>query len=197
MKRELKADHPARCEVVDVEETIDVKDWLQKQAKERSLHYLLAHADDGVIWGRLDGEKLVTSFEAAKNDEEARKVCPELRTKTLQQARLFADHAELLLWRDGDGKWRARLIENASNDTEAEWLEAFDEPQLLWGTGDRSLSHGFTLLEDGTQGLRHAIPCSVKLKDEHHIRLVVRHYVNRQGFMRVVASRLVKLEVEE
>jgi hypothetical protein len=32
----------------------DLKQWLIKQASESNLRYLLAHADDGVIWGRFD-----------------------------------------------------------------------------------------------------------------------------------------------
>ena len=33
-------------------------DWLQSKAKQYQLKYLLAHADDGVIWGLFDNAKL-------------------------------------------------------------------------------------------------------------------------------------------
>jgi CRISPR-associated protein (TIGR03984 family) len=131
------------------------------------------------------------------------RVCPAPRLATLQQARLFAPHGELLLWRDGEGCWEARLIRDARNDEATEWLEAFDEPQLLWGTHGEPLPHGFTFLQDGGQGLRHAVPLSLQLDTRSrdlpapllaHPCLLVRHYLTRDGFARVVASRLVNLQ---
>ena len=39
----------------------DPSGWLVTQARTHGLRFLLAHADDGVIWGRVDGTVLVTS----------------------------------------------------------------------------------------------------------------------------------------
>ena len=98
--------------------------WLVKKAAAHGLTTLLAHADDGVIWGRMGGEQLALSGNAFP------KVSPPLRTITLQQARLFGEHDELLLWRGGDNQWYARLLDD--NGTELQgWC--FDEPQLQWG----------------------------------------------------------------
>lgn len=179
-------------------------EWLLEQAHEYSLKWLLAHADDGVIWGRVDSGRLVTSYEAARNHAHGRNVCLPLRIETLQQARLFAPHAELLLWRDGNKQetWHAGLIRDAQNSDEAAnalWTDAFDEAQMLWGTHGDRLPDDFTLLRDGSQGLRHAVPLSLRLDADGKTdppRLIVRHYLNGEGLARIVASRLVELKEE-
>jgi len=199
MNRKIEP-HPAVVEQIPAGRIDEVKQWLESQASARGMKLLLAHADDGVIWGKMTGQGLITSHDAARGRDDAQSVSPPLRSPTLQQARLFADHAEMLLWRDGDNAWRARLIRDAQNGEDTEWDEAFDEPQRLWGTHGSLLAHDFTLLRDGAQGLRHAVPCRLKLSDDEEVeppRLIVRHYVNKRGFVRVVASRLVGLEVRE
>ncbi len=188
--------HSARAEAVPIKKIQDVHAWLVEQADAYKLKWLLAHADDGVIWGRIDGKQLITSHEAAKKNTVAEKACPELRVETLQQARLFTDHAELLLWRNGDNTWHARLIRDAQAEEKVNWDESFDEPQLLWGTDGTTLLHDFTLWEDGAQGLRHAVPVARQftLDEEGQPmppRLRVRHYLAKEDFARVVASRLV------
>jgi|ERR1043165_1761583 CRISPR-associated protein (TIGR03984 family) len=201
MKREIKS-YPAAVEAVPADEVGDVKDWLQTQAATLKLKWLLAHADDGVIWGRLDTNgQLVTSHEAARGDQEAEKVCPPLRAETLQQARLFSADAELLLWRGGDNQWHARLIRTPAARETPTLTDAIDEPQMLWGTYSRLLDQGFTLMSDGAQGLRHVVPMIVSGNFDERtrpLRLLVRHYLDEDdgGFNRIVASRLVDLKVE-
>jgi CRISPR-associated protein (TIGR03984 family) len=195
MKREIKR-NPAVLRSVKTNSIGDVRVWLQNQAVTHNLKWLLAHADDGVIWGEHRNEQLVTS------DRAVPEVSPPLRAETLQQARLFATHAELLLWRDGDNCWHARLIRDAAEEEDAAFIDAIDEPQLLWGTDPQPLANGFTLMSDGAQGLRHAIPLDVRGKfDESSrpLRLWVRHYVqdDESGFSRIVASRLFDLKLEE
>lgn len=195
-KREIK-DMQAVAEPV-VTDGIDgnLCGWLEAQAKSHKLLYLLAHADDGVIWGKVDDKgELVTS------DGVAPEVSPPLRSETLQQARFFSENAELLLWRDGDNQWHARLIRDAQDGESANWQQAFDEPQMLWGTQGKAVADGFTLMTDGAQGLRHVVPVNAvgDFADETRpLRLIVRQYVQEDdgGFVRVVASRLVKLEVQ-
>jgi CRISPR-associated protein (TIGR03984 family) len=195
--------HPAVAEPVPVTALDSVKDWLQQQATQRQLPWLLAHADDGVIWGRLVEGRLVTAHDVAQGDAAALPYCPELRTVTLQQARLFGDQAELLLWRDGENIWHARLIRDADQATgdNADWLDALDEWQMLWGTHGKPLANNFTRLWDGAQGLRHAVPMSLTLANGGKTtppRLHVRHYLAKdEDFARIVASRLVSLEKEE
>ncbi len=200
MKRTIER-RPGVAETgMNVEGLPAAADWLRQQAVAHQLVWLLAHADDGVIWGRLDGGRLLTSHEAAQGDERALACCPPLREETLQQARLFAQHAELLLWRDGDNAWHARLIRDAREGEPTTWDDALDERQMLWGTRGTPRPHGFTLLEDGAQGLRHAVPMQLPLAEGGKTRpprLVVRHYLDKNDpFARIVASRLVGLEEE-
>jgi len=170
----------------------DVKAWLQEQAARYELKWLLAHADDGVIWGRADNGRIVTAEHLPLD------ICPPLREETLQQARLFAPHAELLLWCKEEGQWTARLIRDAKNGEKPFWEEAIDEAQILWGTYAEQLSEDFTLMKDGAQGLRHAVPLALKGEFENEkrpLRLQVRHYIaeDKDGFARIVASRLLEL----
>jgi CRISPR-associated protein (TIGR03984 family) len=132
-----------------------------------------------------------------------RRACvPALRVETLREARLFGETGELLLWRNGDNLWQARLIEDVKNGDEATWEEALDESEMLWGNRCRPLLHDFTLLYDAGQGLRHAIPIPPPGTCDDappvQVRLQVRHYLAKgEDIPRVVASRLVKLVWEE
>jgi CRISPR-associated protein (TIGR03984 family) len=187
----------------------DLPAWLCQKATDFKLNWLLAHFDDGVVWGRFDAEKgIVTSRQALAefdrsdsnapffSEVDAALACsPQLRFVTLQQARLFSDLAELLLWRDGNNQLQTRMIQDAVPERKIMWRDAFDEPQMLWGTHGIHLAHKFTLLRDGQQGLRHAVPFRLKLKSiNNEITrtpcLIVRHYLADESFARVVVSRL-------
>ena len=173
----------------------DAIDWLRQQAKAGDV--LLAHQDDGVVWGKAhkDGD-WVTSDAVLSTS-------PALKGDCLWSARLFNAQREILLWRDGDGDWRAREIADEMGEGEPAFVEWYDEPQLLWGTHGERMSAGgvtFTLLRDGSQGLQHAVPVAIPLKDEagalagQRPRLIVRHYLAKEDVARVVASRLVRLD---
>jgi CRISPR-associated protein (TIGR03984 family) len=196
MGREIKP-YPALIEsLLEQAASIgNVADWLQAQAVAHDLQWLLAHADDGVIWGKLDDKgKLLISHSVAPD------VSPPLRTETLQQARLFSEAGELLLWHDGENLWHARLIHPPTNGETPTLTEAVDEMWILWGTHGEHCS-GFTLVRDGAQGLRHAIPMELPLNTKQEVelpRLWVRHYLQEDGngFTRIVASRLLGLRME-
>jgi len=179
----------------------DLPAWIEDRARKYNLQWLLAHADDGVIWGRAGNGTLVTSREAAEGDEEALGVCPPLRLVTLQQARLFGDKGELMLWKGGDRRFRARLIRKAGDTgDDPDWTEGFDEEQMLWGSTGRRLKHDFFFWREKAEGLRHALPfrrgrfLEAEQENPPPPRLCVRHYLNRRGAARVVASRLVTFE---
>ena len=186
-------------------------EWLSRQMQAHKLKYLLAHADDGVIWGRFDGQQLTTSHDVAPNS-------PPLQKKTLQTARVFAPAGELLIWRDEAGEWAARLIaeitetnttdeqanhpstETSQSAPKVEWTKAFDEYQILLGTNTKPPDRGFTLMSEGSQGLFHALPLNFTGQISEQVRplrLVVRHYLKADdnGFLRVNASRLVDLHL--
>ncbi len=167
----------------------NLKDWLETQAQQHQLIYLLAHADDGVIWGHFHQGHLRTSNRVLRES-------PPLHIETLQQCRIFGQEGEILLWK-ADGSWKAGLITNA--DT-----EIIEEKQLLLGTrGKIHASEGFTVLWDGAQGLKHAVPftqielqASQKLAQPLH--LVVHHYIeyDKDGLARVTLSRLVNFTTD-
>jgi CRISPR-associated protein (TIGR03984 family) len=172
----------------------DESGWLAGQAQAHRLTTLLAHAHDGVIWGQLAAGKLLLSHDVFPN------VSPELRSQTLQQLRLFGEDAELLVWRDGDGQWRARLLSDEGTGRPG-WR--FDESQLLWGDHREKEKQGFTLVAEGRQGLRHAVPTpdgSIPFGDpgSHPLRLGVRHYLEQDsdGMLVIAHSRLTGLQIE-
>jgi CRISPR-associated protein (TIGR03984 family) len=183
----------ATCAAVKMDGFVDEPiQWLAQQMHSHKLKYLLAHDEYGVIWGRLDGEELITSHDVAP------KYSPPLRPETLQTARLFAPAGELLVWRDEAGAWAGRLITEGTPGATAEWTEAFDEQQVLWGTKADSRERDFTLMSDGSQGLFHVVPLAlIGHFDEQTrpLRLVVRHYLKADdyGFVRINISRLRSL----
>lgn len=156
----------------------DIETWLQQQANTHNLRWLLAHADDGVIWGEVRDGALCRSncsFE------------PDLRTETLQMARLFGKSGELYLWKN-DNDWLHRLV----TEGKGEKKEYYDETHLLWGKEVEKREDGFVHLCHGAEGLRHAPP--VEGEDiEPPLMLNVRHYLcyDNDGQACVEFSRLI------
>ena len=170
--------------------------WLEKPAKEHNLKYLLAHAEDGVIWGHFKEGKLITT---GSNDVFPHFAFAKLHLSTLQQCRIFGKDAEVMLWQN-DGEWKARLVKDTNGVT------LIKEPQILWGThGEKHEDKGFTLLWDGRQqGLKHAVPLTDITFEKHQklkypVRLLVHHYINYDdaGVARIYLSRLVSLTAKE
>ena len=173
----------------------DAIDWLRQQAKAGDV--LLAHQDDGVVWGKAREDRDWVTSDAVLSTS------PALKGDCLWSARLFNAQREILLWRDGDGDWRAREIADEMGEGEPAFVEWYDEPQLLWGDhGKHEVVNGvtFTMLEEGAQGLRHAPPIALpfdangSLGSRNRACLLVRHYLAREDVARVVASRLVRLD---
>ncbi|NES17618.1 MAG: TIGR03984 family CRISPR-associated protein [Symploca sp. SIO3E6] len=179
------------CDQLDFKEDPDkLKPWLEAQAEKYKLRYLLAHAEDGVVWGRFDDGKLTTPDEYDIH-------LPKLRLLTLQQCRLFGKNAEVMLWKVGQN-WRARAIKDQALSKE----DYLCENQILWGTKPKTeLKNGFTLVSDGSQGLRHAVPLTnipFQGQDYRPLRLKVRHYLDydESGVARINLSRLVNLDFD-
>ncbi|NJK65247.1 MAG: TIGR03984 family CRISPR-associated protein [Microcoleus sp. CSU_2_2] len=181
-----------------ITDNVSLYDWLQRKAQKKHLTYLLAHADDGVIWGIFDNNGNLTTANPPKdlfpNSEELfpKYKLPILRSHTIQQCRIFGENAEVMLWKVGKN-WNARLIQD---DNKPECLP--DEDQILWGTQVEKESNGFSLVSDGSQGLKHAVPLTgitFNGKDSRPLRLKVRHYIDydESGVARIYLSRLVDL----
>jgi len=178
-----------------VDRSTDLREWLTQQAStlvqataDKSC-WLLAHCEDGVIWGDLrDDGTLHLSCEAFPVRGLA------LRWETLQQARLFGKPSELLLWRGPQG-WQATL----RRDDQGNSVEYIDEAHLLWGNRARDSKNGFMQIVEGSQGIVHAPPIDTTptgdTKREARARLKVRHYLgeDQAGVARIIASRLVGL----
>lgn len=192
--------------IEDTQEIIDncaLYNWLQTKAKQYQLQYLLAHAEDGVIWGKFDKHGNLTTANPPKDFlprlEELfpNYNLPILRSHTLQQCRIFGEKAEVMLWKVGQN-WKARSIEDG-------YLSKDDyicEKQILWGTQpEEEHKKGFTLVSDGSQGLKHAVPLTgitFKGKDSRPLRLQIRHYIDydESGVARIYLSRMVNLDFD-
>jgi CRISPR-associated protein (TIGR03984 family) len=185
--------HP-ECNSLNLESIADdLRAWLQEQANKYKLQFLIAHADDGIIWGRFDrGYTLTTSDQVFPEKNLA-----SLRISTLKQCRVFSNNAEVMLWRIDDA-WQSRVV-NDKNCTEDDYIS---ESQMLWGTKAEDEADGFTYVADGSEGLKHAVPLqgipftSDRSKLIRPIRLIVRHYIdyNKDGVARIYLSRLVDLD---
>ncbi len=191
--RQIKSGHVTLqtfdCTVVGA----DPVAWLTRQATPGM--FVLAHADDGVIWGKVTIGEAGTQVVFPPTT-----LLPQasLRTETLIMARCFDAQQEIFLWRLNEVAWCARRLEDGSGET----CEFYDERQILWGTQATAPDKGFVKMTEGAQGLHHAPPEELLQGDaqnnEHRLRLSVRHYLtNDEGWLRVVYSRLVKPEVKE
>jgi CRISPR-associated protein (TIGR03984 family) len=186
-----------KCEHLEISNNVDFKTWIEERSKVNQLTYLLAHADDGVIWGKFQDCKLITTTEPFKLFPKCD--FPLLREETLQQCRIFGDKSEVMIWKTNEG-FKARLIQdkNLKND------DYITENQILWGTHGKHHENGFTLLWDGSQGLKHAVPFTdIELGEngelKNKVRLIVRHYIDfdDSGVARIYLSRLVDLTNKE
>ncbi|MFN3332427.1 MAG: CRISPR-associated protein Csx19 [Caldilinea sp.] len=161
--------------------------WLGEQADERGLRWLLAHADDGVNWGERRAQRWVLSHDVAPA------IAPAFAPEHVQQIRMFDEAGELLLWREGRG-WRGRwLFETPESETT-------DVVHLLWGVEAESLQNSFMLLNEGAEGLRHALPAVKEHFNpaQERAALHIRHHLDYDdsGQVYIKASRLVKLDVQ-
>jgi len=179
-------------ELLDDSFSKDPKGWLAKRMKAGNMPWLLAHADDGVIWGKLqDDGTLKLSGEVF--DDPA--IAVKLQAKTLHQVRIFGEEGEVFIWRTAYGFQGRRIIDRETPQPDM----MLDEEHLLWGTPNLSeLKDGFCIFVEGQQGLRHALPVEDKepLKDKR-AKLRVRHYLDYddEDQAYISMSRLVELEV--
>lgn len=172
-----------------------VREWLTTQMKDNHLTYLLAFADDGVIWGRMDGDTLVIAHEASQKED--KKNYTQLRGKTLQQAHLFNKEMEIRLFRDEMGNWKFKEIKDEG--------DFITESQILWGDQlakeNQPINGNFTKLLAERKGIPPQIlPIErEKYVDGKYVRLEVHYLVdfNEDGEAYFKLSRLAGLSVDE
>jgi len=183
--------------------------WLEAQPRLGATGWLLAHAEEGVIWGKLVDGKLKLASHVNQS-------APQLRSATLIEARFFGERAEIHLSRTNDG-WQACRIEDQHGAG-----DSFDELHRLWGVridtnmarrlwGDQSNGRqaGFTLLHEPGVGITHTVPLDIPESAFAALRsgydtyrplvLTCRHYLGYDqdtGEAQIAATRLVGLHVE-
>jgi len=159
--------------------------------------YLLSFHDDGVVWGKVKNQTLITSdFKDSPSTL--------FRPETLQELRLFGEKGQLHIWRTGETEFKGCLaLEDYLKD-----FEPIEEKQVLHGTridtdeNGKDLSNvDFMIVRDGLEGLRHAFPVVDKSKfgdQKRPLRLLVKHYVeyDEDGAARIAYSRLANVSVE-
>jgi len=160
----------------------ELEKWIAEQLKNYG-DTLLAFADDGVIWGKLQKGELKTAPNA-----------PALSELTLQQASIFGTDCEVRLFRDEKGGWQAVRLVDADD-----W---FAESQVLWGNEAKgSAEDGFIYASEYRAGIPGQwLPLSATFDPKQCARLEVHHQVqvdNETGEARIVASRLAGLSVSE
>lgn len=173
----------------------NVREWITTQMQKNNLPYLLAFADNGVIWGRMDDGLLVIAHEASHKDD--KKNYARLRGETLQQAHIFGETMEVRLFRDEMNTWKVKEIEDEG--------EIIVESQILWGDKlddkDQPVNENFTRLKADRKGIPpQVIPIKRKeYADTDKVRLEVHHLVdfNEDGEAYIKLSRLAGLNVEK
>jgi CRISPR-associated protein (TIGR03984 family) len=170
--------------------------WL-REVMNNDRCWLLAHADDGVIWGKWENDAIATSHDVAPD------ISPALRLVTLQQSFIFGARDEVRLWRDDD-VWRARLID----ETQLPALCSICECQVLWGShivrqliGKNGVIFSHLCERVFNYGMDHVVPLSVTPDDlkARRLKLHIRHLITRDeetGEARIFLSRLAGLRLE-
>jgi len=164
-----------------------LREWL-KQQMSLTRSKFIAFADDGIIWGTLVNDKLITSRDLDKG------VSSELQEKTLQQAFVFGKDDEIRLFRDELGGWKTLRVVDSG--------EKIVESQILWGDENiGEVENGFLRVKDSLKGIPdQLIPSEAKLGKGQCLRLEVHHlveYDNETGEARIAISRLAGLSIGE
>ncbi len=164
--------------------------WLVEAAHEHTgagtMQYALIHADDGVLWTKVEGNQL-----ALPSEDGETKWTPKLRTATIQQCRVFGEDGELFIWREAEGQWRGRIVKH-----EAGAGHYLEEQHILYGSrlhDSQIASSGFSPIFEPTTGIRQIVPISATgLTDDKRITLTVVNYLDRDEDhqARIFCSRL-------
>jgi CRISPR-associated protein (TIGR03984 family) len=187
---------PAQC--------FDVLSWVSRGAEQPAGSgepvWLLAHCDDGVIWGHRRTPDQSWALSSHVFPELGASLIPE----RLQEMRVFGPREEWLIWR-GETTLLGRRLADQAQPGGCQSCEPLSDTRVLIGDRWQGSREGFTLVADGA-GSRQAVPLecprgafegSGKSGAERAawpLRLHLCHYLNSDtvtGAVRVAASRLV------
>jgi CRISPR-associated protein (TIGR03984 family) len=169
--------------------------WLVERASgllgPTGISYALIHADDGVLWGIVDGSRLIMPPSGDWT--------PKLRSRTIQQCRIFATKGELLVWREAEHRYRGRLVSEEAGAV----YEQIPEAYVLYGSRvhtSQAVSGSFTRVFEPTSGIRQIVPKHVTDSDfanGYRLTLTVSHYLStdEDGQAGIYCSRLSDLNL--
>jgi len=166
-----------------------VVEWLHLQMSEKC-PFLLAFADDGVIWRKwVKGE-----IKEPPETPDLPKM-PELREGTLLQAFVFGAECEVRLFKDELGVWKTLRVVDG-DDPEL----VIKESQILWGDKvTEPVKNGFFYAEEYRAGiLGQWLPVERAFDANECARLQIHHLVefNKEtGEAQIALSRLAGLSV--
>jgi CRISPR-associated protein (TIGR03984 family) len=167
---------------------------------------LLAHCEDGVVWGYLHEDSWRLSSSVFPE------VSPVIKAggANLLELRVFNRTGEVMLWRRGSGI-TGRLIQDQATQLEQDDpFRPHDESYVLWGSRLVKSEGGFSLVAEST-GVRHAVPVCCNKDDFplagkgqtrrpwHPLRLDARQYFSQcddSGAIRIAAYRLMGVRKE-
>lgn len=157
---------------------------------------LLAYFQDGVLWGKVDGNELIYPK------------TPEFNDNAFLRAHLFNESRELRVIQTPYG---LKVFENTEQDNYQGDDFSFDRNYLLWGDKIASVKPeerqaGFTLLDMGQRGIRQLLPFEESdffTQDKKFKRVVLRlrYYAKAsqrdadRGNYHVYARRLLGLSI--
>lgn len=153
--------------------------------------WLLCHCEDGVTWGRREGDEWHLGSSCFPD------LCPAPSESSILEMRVFSPAAEALIWRT-EGGFQGRVLRDAEpGDAAAPPPDRpDDEERLLLAGRVGEERRGFTRVGDGS-GAEQALPLRVtEGPPSSWPKLRVRHYFardDRTGSVRVVATRLVEV----
>lgn len=139
--------------------------WRSQQSRPVAEHFVLAHANDGVIWGRLFDDGLRVA------ERHAGDPWPELRWSTLLDLRAFGPAGEVRLWRGREGSLRGYSIEDWELDESlVNYSHSIDREYLLLGKRTEALAPtGLFERRRGRGGEQHAAPSGFTKMSIRHL----------------------------
>lgn len=159
--------------------------WFMDQPSVGDFSWLLAYADDGVVWGKICNGKLMIANNIFGES------FPKMNTKKIHFVRFFGHLAEIRVFQK-DSIFSAVRLEDEPNDK-----LSFIRSYFLWGNSVRDVKDGWTFVEEGQHGIFQAIPIEIPhLNDNKTTRLKIRirYYLDfekEHGQAKVVGNRFV------